>query len=133
MKKVTFLILALLLVSCNIELNTDFKGAFKYEITNQLDYEKTYLHESFGYIVGDLDILGLNIIGIDDLDKNKDYIVVMNYPILKAYVNSKRIRDESQKHIKLKPVDVVVDKTKKTKHVYIYALDKKDYYRLLVP
>lgn len=131
--RIVYLVLLFVLTSCSTELHTKYKGAYEYVITNQSDFERTYLHESFGYVVGDLDIIGLKINGIDDLDKKKDYIVVMNHPIVKALTNSESIRNESGGNGKLKPIEVIVNRSIKTKHVYIYELDRQEYYRLLTP
>jgi hypothetical protein len=109
-----------------------FIGQFEYEITNDSLFNNTYLTEdSFGYVIGDLNIQGLKIMNIEKLDKSQDYILSLNNPIEAAYTNSEKIQNESYE-TKLKPLDIVKNKKIKTKTVYIYLLSPKGKYRLLV-
>jgi hypothetical protein len=57
---------------------------------------------------------------------------VYNYPAESILTNSKKIRGEGL-NMKRKPIEVVVNKSIKKEKVYIYQLDKKDTYRLLLP
>lgn len=121
-----------LIFSCDKKADYKYIGEFDYVIENQSDFERTYLHDSFGYVIGDLDIIGLRITGIEDLPNDKDYVVVYNHPAETILTNSKRIREEGL-NMKRKPIEVVVNKSIKKEKVYIYQLDKKDAYRLLLP
>lgn len=121
-----------LIFSCDKKADYKYIGEFDYVIENQSDFERTYLHDSFGYVIGDLDIIGLRITGIEDLPNDRDYVVVYNHPAETILTNSKRIREEGL-NMKRKPIEVVVNKSIKKEKVYIYQLDKKDAYRLLLP
>jgi hypothetical protein len=133
MKKIILLIMVnFLIFSCDKKADYKYIGEFDYVIENQSDFERTYLHDSFGYVIGDLDIIGLRITGIEDLPNDKDYVVVYNHPAETILTNSKRIREEGL-NMKRKPIEVVVNKSIKKEKVYIYQLDKKDAYRLLLP
>jgi CO dehydrogenase nickel-insertion accessory protein CooC1 len=121
-----------LIFSCNKKADYKYMGEFNYVIENQSDFENTYLSDSYGYVVSDLDIPGLKIIGIEDLTDNKDYVVVYNHPAESILTNSKKIREEGV-NMKRKPIEVIVNKNTKKEKVYIYQLDKKDTYRLLLP
>lgn len=121
-----------LIFSCDKKADYKYIGEFDYVIENQSDFERMYLHDSFGYVIGDLDIIGLRITGIEDLPDDKDYVVVYNHPAGTILTNSKRIRGEGL-NMKRKPIEVVVNKSIKKEKVYIYQLDKKDTYRLLLP
>lgn len=121
-----------LLFSCDKKADYTYIGEFDYVIENQSDFEKTYLCSRYGYLVGDLDILGLKIQGVENLPDDTDYVVVYNHPAETILTNSKKIRGEGF-NMKRKPIDVVVNKSIKKEKVYIYQLDKKDSYRLLLP
>ncbi len=97
------------------------------------NFKKTFLSGSFGYVIGDLNIQGLSIKGIENLEDNKNYIIVLNHPIDRIYSNSRIIRSEAQERIKRKPLEIILNKNKTSNHVYIYKLDKKNHYRVLLP
>ena len=110
-----------------------FVGEYQYEIVNDSLFNNTYLTEdSFGYLIGDLEIPGVKIRDIEHLDKTKDYIISKDNPIKAAYTNSRKIDSEGSYKTKLKPLDVIKDSIKKTKKIYIYELKSKGKYRLLV-
>lgn len=133
MKKIILLVMFnFLLFSCDKKADYKYIGEFDYVIENQSDFERTYLYDSFGYVIGDLDIIGLRIIGVEDLPDDKDYVVTYNYPATTILTNSKKIRGEGFNMAK-KPIDVLLDKNAKKEKVFIYQLDKKDRYRLLLP
>ena len=124
-------------VSCNIQSSAEYKfiGKFKYQITNDSLFSNTYLsHESFGYLIGDLNIQGIKINGIENLKKdNSDFIISLNYPISEVLNNSDLIQNEGMEHIKKKPLEIRKDLSRKTNDVYIYKLSEKGKYRLLLP
>jgi hypothetical protein len=123
----------LLLFSCDKKADYTYMGEFDYVIENQSDFENSVLcGNSFGYGVGDLDYPGLKIVGIENLPDDKDYVVTYNYPATTILTNSKKIRGEGFNMAK-KPIDVVVNRSVKKEKVFIYQLDKKDRYRLLLP
>ena len=80
-----------------------------------------------------LKYLSLSIKGIENLEDNKNYIIVLNHPIDRIYSNSRIIRSEAQERIKRKPLEIILNKNKTSNHVYIYKLDKKNHYRVLLP
>ncbi len=133
------IILSLLtFVSCNIQSNAEYKfiGKFNYQITNDSLFSNTYLSpESLGYVIGDLNVQGLKINGIENLKKdNSDFIISLNYPISEVLNNSYLIQNEGMEHIKKKPLEIRKDlKSRKTNNVYIYKLSEKGKYRLLLP
>lgn len=123
---------------CNNQSNAEYKfvGKFNYQITNDSLFSNTYLSpESFGYVIGDLNIQGLKINGIENLKKdNSDFILSLNYPISEVLNNSDLIQNEGMEHIKKKPLEIRKDlKSRKTNNVYIYKLSEKGKYRLLLP
>jgi hypothetical protein len=125
-------------MSCNIQPSTKYKfiGKFNYQITNDSLFSNTYLSpESFGYLIGDLNIQGIKINGIENLKKdNSDFIISINYPISEVLNNSELIQNEGMEHIKKKPLEIRKDlKSRKTNDVYIYKLSEKGKYRLLLP
>lgn len=129
------IIIAVSAISCS-NLNQaeyTFVGEYQYEIVNDSLFNNTYLTEdSFGYLIGDLEIPGVKIKDIEHLDKTKDYIISKDNPIKAVYTNSKKIDSEGNYKTKLKPLDVIKDSIKKTKKIYIYELKSKGKYRLLV-
>ncbi len=133
------IILSLLtFVSCNIQSSAEYKfiGKFNYQITNDSLFSNTYLSpESLGYVIGDLNVQGLKINGIENLKKdNSDFIISLNYPISEVLNNSYLIQNEGMEHIKKKPLEIRKDlKSRKTNNVYIYKLSEKGKYRLLLP
>ncbi len=124
-------------VSCNIQSSAEYKfiGKFNYQITNDSLFSNTYLSpESFGYLIGDLNIQGIKINGIENLKKdNSDFIISLNYPINEVLNNSDLIQNEGMEHIKKKPLEIRKDLSRKTNDVYIYKLSEKGKYRLLLP
>lgn len=123
--------------SCNIQSSAEYKfiGKFNYQITNDSLFSNTYLSpESFGYLIGDLNIQGIKINGIENLKKdNSDFIISLNYPISEILNNSDLIQNEGMEHIKKKPLEIRKDMSRKTNDVYIYKLSEKGKYRLLLP
>lgn len=124
-------------VSCNIQSSAEYKfiGKFNYQITNDSLFSNTYLSpESFGYLIGDLNIQGIKINGIENLKKDtSDFIISLNYPISEVLNNSDLIKNEGMEHIKKKPLEIRKDLSKKTNNVYIYKLSEKGKYRLILP
>lgn len=124
-------------VSCNIQSSAEYKfiGKFNYQITNDSLFSNTYLSpESFGYLIGDLNIQGIKINGIENLKKdNSDFIISLNYPISEVLNNSDLIQNEGMAHIKKRPLEIRKDLSRKTNDVYIYKLSEKGKYRLLLP
>lgn len=124
-------------VSCNIQSSAEYKfiGKFNYQITNDSLFSNTYLSpESFGYLIGDLNIQGIKINGIENLKKdNSDFIISLNYPISEILNNSDLIQNEGMEHIKKKPLEIRKDLSRKTNDIYIYKLSEKGKYRLLLP
>lgn len=124
-------------VSCNIQSSAEYKfiGKFNYQITNDSLFSNTYLSpESFGYLIGDLNIQGIKINGIENLKKdNSDFIISLNYPISEILNNSDLIQNEGMEHIKKKTLEIRKDLSRKTNDVYIYKLSEKGKYRLLLP
>ncbi|MEL1249010.1 hypothetical protein [Flavobacterium helocola] len=129
------IIIAISVTSCSKLNQAEYKfvGEYQYEIVNDSLFNNTYLTEdSFGYLIGDLEIPGVKIRDIEHLDKTKDYIISKDNPIKAAYTNSKKNDSEGSYKTKLKPLDVIKDSTKKTNKIYIYELKSKGKYRLLV-
>jgi hypothetical protein len=129
------IIIAISVTSCSKLNQAEYKfvGEYQYEIVNDSLFNNTYLTEdSFGYLIGDLEIPGLKIRDIEHLDNTKDYIISKDNPIKAAYKNSKKNDSEGSYKTKLKPLDVIKDSTKKTNKIYIYELKSKGKYRLLV-
>jgi hypothetical protein len=124
-------------VSCNIQSSAEYQfiGKFNYQITNDSLFSNTYLSpESFGYLIGELNIQGIKINGIENLKKdNSDFIISLNYPISEVLNNSDLIQNEGMEHIKKKPLEIRKDLSRKTNDVYIYKLSEKGKYRLLLP
>ncbi len=129
------IIIEISVTSCSKLNQAEYKfvGEYQYEIVNDSLFNNTYLTEdSFGYLIGDLEIPGVKIRDIEHLDKTKDYIISKDNPIKAAYTNSRKIDSEGSYKTKLKPLDVIKDSIKKTKKIYIYELKSKGKYRLLV-
>ena len=124
-------------VSCNIQSSAEYKfiGKFNYQITNDSLFSNTDLSpESYGYLIGDLNIQGIKINGIENLKKDtSDFIICLNYPISEVLNNSDLIQNEGMEHIKKKPLEIRKDLSRKTNYVYIYKLSEKEKYRLLLP
>ena len=128
------IIIEISVTSCSKLNQAEYKfvGEYQYEIVNDSLFNNTYLTEdSLGYVIGDLEVPGLKIKNIENLDKTQDYIISINSPIKAAYTNSKKIDGECYE-TKLKPLDVIKDTVTKTKKIYIYELKSKGKYRLLV-
>ena len=129
------IIIEISVTSCSKLNQAEYKfvGEYQYEIVNDSLFNNTYLTEdSFGYLIGDLEIPGVKIRDIEHLDKTKDYIISKDNPIKAAYTNSRKIDSEGSYKTKLTPLDVIKDSIKKTKKIYIYELKSKGKYRLLV-
>jgi hypothetical protein len=138
MKNPLFILLFSLLLSCSSNKATkyEFIGVYNYKITDVNKFNNTYLKEgSLGYVIGDLEFesCGLKIIGIDAVKNQKDdFIITANYPIKEILIYSDKIENEGAGETRQKPLDVILDKKKKTKKIYIYRLEEKGKYRLLV-
>ena len=129
------IIIEISVTSCSKLNQAEYKfvGEYQYEIVNDSLFNNTYLTEdSLGYGIGDLEVPGLKIKNIENLDKTQDYIISKDNPIKAAYTNSRKIDSEGSYKTKLKPLDVIKDSIKKTKKIYIYELKSKGKYRLLV-
>lgn len=127
------LIFIMFFCSCDKKANYKFIGEFEYEITNQTDFENTYLYDSYGYVVGDKIIPGIKINESNKLlDNSKNYVIVYNHPAKTILIDSKNIRGEGIKSIE-KPIEVIVDKSNKKTKLFIYELDNSYSYRLLRP
>ena len=115
------IIIEISVTSCSKLNQAEYKfvGEYQYEIVNDSLFNNTYLTEdSFGYLIGDLEIPGVKIRDIEHLDKTKDYIISKDNPIKAAYTNSRKIDSEGSYKTKLKPLDVIKDSIKKTKKIY---------------
>lgn len=135
MKKYPFLYLIIspfLFLSCKNEAKYNYIGEFNYTIVNNYDFKSTYLHDSFGYLIGDLNIPGLKLEGVEELKNDVDYLISYQYPVKKVLTKSKNISGEGLKLSK-KPIEAILDKTQKFDKIFIYSLEKKDFYRLLQP
>lgn len=136
MSKSLFLIfISIIFFSCfnTQEANYNYIGKFEYEIINDSLFENTYLYESFGFLIGDLEVQGLKIDNIEMLSSDIDYILSLNHPLKNVYTKSKTIRSEGQEHLTKKPLDIIQDKSISSNHVFLYELEYKGKYRLLLP
>ncbi len=122
------LIISLFFLKRKKAVNYKFIGKYKYEIINDSLFENTYLHGSFGYVIGNLSIPGVEIVKIENLNKQADYIISLNHPI--KTVNEKLIDCNDKTKI---PVEVVQDINTKSNDLYIYKLDVKGKYKLQTP
>lgn len=132
MKKIILIITVIIFNSCNKVAEYKFIGEFKYVITNKSDFENTYLHDSYGYVVGDKYIPGLKIHGAEKLSNFSNYVIVYNHPVREILIDSEAIRGEGLIS-KEKPIEVIIDESIKKDRLFIYELDKKYTYRLLQP
>ncbi len=135
MTKHSFLYLTIYLftfLSCKNEAKYSYIGEFNYTIINDSDFKNTYLYDSFGYLIGDLDIPGLKLKGVKKLKNDVDYLISYQYPVKKVLTKSKNISGEGLELSK-KPVEVILDKTQKFNKVFIYSIGKRGVYRLLQP
>ncbi len=110
-----------------------YTGKYEYEVTNDSLFKNTYLYDSFGFLIGDLEVQGLKINNIESLSSDTDYILSLNHPLANVYTNSKVIRSEGQEHLTKKPLDIIQDKNVNSNHIYLYKLESKGKYRLLLP
>lgn len=117
------------------KLHYQYVGSYNYEILND-SLDNCYLSpNSYGYIIGDLnlDSCGIKILHTGSLDKSDEYIISFNHPVKSIYNDSDRIRGEGQEHMKKQPLDIILDTSKTTDSIYIYRLEPKGKYRLLLP
>lgn len=124
--------ISFLLFSCNKYADYKCVGEFDYVIENQSSFQNTYLYNSYGYVIGDLNIPGLKIIGIKNLSESREYVITFNYPVKSMMTRSDKIRGEGL-NMNKKPLEVILRETDKKEKVFIYQLDKKGVYRLLLP
>ncbi len=108
-------------------------GKFEYKIIDIELFNKTFLtSDSYGYLITDSAIQGLEITNFDFKNNNTD-LIISTRPIRSVYINSKRVANESENTAK-KPVEIIKDSKKNDEqYVYIYYLKPKDRYRLLLP
>ena len=137
MRKIAlYFIFIFTLLSCKSEKKLfQVNGSYEYEITNDSLFKNTYLYESLGYTISDLELenCGIKLIGIDTIkDKNDDFIITIHHPILEILSKSKRIENEGAGITKKKPLEVILNKSINTNKIYIYRLEEKGKYRLLV-
>ncbi|MFB9095784.1 MULTISPECIES: hypothetical protein [Flavobacterium] len=132
-----FLFVSFCLISCNYEIKAEYKfiGKFKYEIINDSLFLDTFLApDSYGYLIGDLEIQGIKIYGIEKNKKSKvDYIISLNHPIISVLKSSNITRNEGMEHMKKKPIEIRKNVNVATNDIYIYELKEKNKYRLLLP
>ena len=126
------LITLFVIVEFDKEAEYSFTGKYSYKIVNDSLFEQTYLFDSYGYLIGDLNIQGLKIYNVDSLVQNKDYIISLNYPIVKVFKSSELTRSEGLNTVK-EPLEIVIDKTSFTNDIYIYKLKEENKYRLILP
>jgi hypothetical protein len=119
--------------SLNKEADYEFKGKYEYKIIDKALFNETYLSNSYGFLIGDLSIQGLEIKEFSDLDTNGEYIISLHHPIKAAYTWSKNITNEGQEHTSKKPLDIIQNKAINSTHIYIYQIFPKGKYRLLLP
>lgn len=133
---ITVLGLFFTLVSCENEVNYKPVGKFKFRVVNDsLFRNNSYLSpDSYGYAIGNLDFkdCGIEVLGIEKLNYDDDYIISMR-PIESVSSDSQKVRGEGQDHLSKKPLDVRLKDTVTTDIIYIYSLQPKDKYRLLLP
>lgn len=116
------------------EAEYEFVGKYEYEIQNDSLFNETYLASgSFGFVLGNLPIQGIEIKNFDSLEKNVDYIISLNHPVKAAYVNSDLIDGEAMEHTSRRPLDILQDTRQVEERVFIYRLQPKGKYRLLLP
>jgi hypothetical protein len=112
----------------------EYVGKFKYSITNDSLFSNTYLYyDSYGYLIGDLQIQGIKIHDIKSLNIKSDYIISLGHPVRAVYSESKKIYGEGNIKTKKIPIDILIDTTMSTNDIYLYKLFSKDKYRLLLP
>lgn len=123
-------------ISCKSDMiHFQNTGSYDYEITNDSLFKKTYLSNGFGYMISNLELetCGIKLNGADTItNKNDDFIITINHPILEVLTKSKRIINEGAGVTKKKPLEVILNKSIKTNKIYIYRLEEKGKYRLLV-
>jgi len=108
------------------KVNYEFVGKYEFEIINDSLFKSTYLHESFGYVIGDINIPGIRIKGRENLDTGTDYIISLWHPLKSVH------REEDGFYGK---VPVIAEQTLEieTQHLYIYDLNGVNEYRLQLP
>ncbi len=131
----TFFIFSMISCSSEKEAEYDFVGKYEYKIVDQKLLSETYLAaDSYGYVIGDLNIQGLEILNTQNIEnKDSDFIVSLDYPIISVLESSKAIDGESMDHMKKKPLEIRRNINENSKQIYIYRLKEKDKFRLLLP
>lgn len=128
---VVCLLIALLIGSfaclTDTRIEYEFVGKYEYEIVDESQFEGTFLFESYGYVIGDVDIVGLKIEGADNLNKSTDYLISFEYPVARIYESLDGVAYPKT------PIEASQELDKKTSHVYIYDLKIKNKYRLRLP
>lgn len=134
-KLTLFVLFVAITSSCSSQqANYSFVGKYPYKITDKILFSNTYLSEdSYGFLIGDLEIQGIEIQNINKLNLEDDYIIIMNHPILTAYTDSDLIDGEVAESTSKKPLDITKDLSITSNDVYIYKLIPKGKYRLLMP
>lgn len=124
------LIILLSIVICLYEIsrkvNYEFVGKYEFEIVNDSLFKSTYLHESIGYVIGDLNIPGVRVKGYENLDISTDYIISLRHPLNSV------IRVDDGFYGKV-PVVAEQNLEVETQHLYIYDLNGINEYRLQLP
>ena len=81
-----------------------------------------------------MNIQGLEILNTQNIEnKDSDFIVSLDYPIISVLESSKAIDGESMDHMKKKPLEIRRNINENSKQIYIYRLKEKDKFRLLLP
>ena len=137
LKILSLIIIPTFLISCAFKqkVKYQFIGEFRYEITNDSLFSNTYLtDDSYGFLIGDLKIPGLKIFNTESIEDTSDYIVSMHHPIKSAHINSYKAKSEGMdEYLNKKALDIKKDTLVKTKSIFLYRLEEKNKYRLLLP
>jgi len=138
MKITLYLIINCLIISCSTYKEKVYKliGEYNYVITDASKFNNCYLSDnSFGYTISDLKLnsCGIEISNINSInDTDKDFIITFNYPIKDVLLSSELINNEGVGETSKQPLEIILDKTVKKNKVFIYKLNKKGKYRLLL-
>lgn len=136
MKQLFFLFFLMVLVSCKNQVDYNLIGKFEYKVVNDsLHINNSYLSpHSYGYAIGNLDFeaCGIKISNIDTLNPGYDYITSLK-PIVAVSDDSDKIKGEGMEYLDKKPLEITLKDVAVTDSVYIYRLQPKGKYRLLLP
>lgn len=127
-----------LIISCSPHKETCYKliGNYDFNLIDKTKFNNCYLSDnSFGYMISNLELndCGIEISDINSIpNKEDDFIITYNYPIKEILLNSESIENEGVGATSKKPIEIVLDKRVLTNKVFIYRLNKKNKYRLLL-